>query len=242
MPGGPAGNNNNGKKAAAAGLGLLGLGALTSLQRPYGQSTTVPGTGKPGNSGPSRRKEQLVGQGGDLRATDPVMADAKKLNQQGGISLGKGGTGYLAQKGGKLVTVQAKGIGADDGIIGQAARKLGLTKDKDKALEAQRQDASRKNRELYLQGQGLTDPNVTGYQAKGAIRKGKETGLNIKSSYEYDQFDVVLEHLLDEGFADTNESALAIMANMSEEWREEILEAGRMHSASDQQASWYSQK
>ena len=28
---------------------------------------------------------------------------------------------------------------------------------------------------------------------------------------------------------------------MSEEWRESIVEAGRMHSASDQQASWHSQ-
>jgi hypothetical protein len=41
---------------------------------------------------------------------------------------------------------------------------------------------------------------------------------------ETDLFDAILEHLVAEGYADTNESALAIMANMSEEWREEILE------------------
>jgi hypothetical protein len=40
----------------------------------------------------------------------------------------------------------------------------------------------------------------------------------------YDIFDVILEHLVAEGYADTNENALVIMANMSEEWREEILE------------------
>jgi len=40
-----------------------------------------------------------------------------------------------------------------------------------------------------------------------------------------DLYDIVLEHLLDEGFADTEESATVIMANMSEDWREEILEA-----------------
>jgi hypothetical protein len=39
-----------------------------------------------------------------------------------------------------------------------------------------------------------------------------------------DLYDVVLEHLLDEGFADTEESATVIMANMSEEWRESIVE------------------
>jgi len=40
----------------------------------------------------------------------------------------------------------------------------------------------------------------------------------------YDTFDAILEHLVAEGYADTNESALAIMANMSEEWREGILD------------------
>ena len=39
----------------------------------------------------------------------------------------------------------------------------------------------------------------------------------------YDIFDAILEHLIAEGYADTNESALVIMANMSEEWREEII-------------------
>jgi len=37
-------------------------------------------------------------------------------------------------------------------------------------------------------------------------------------------FDVVLEHLLDKGYADTEEAAIKIMANMSEDWRNDILE------------------
>lgn len=41
-----------------------------------------------------------------------------------------------------------------------------------------------------------------------------------------DLYDVVLEHLLDEGFAETEEAATVIMANMSEEWRQEILDEG----------------
>ena len=40
----------------------------------------------------------------------------------------------------------------------------------------------------------------------------------------HDLFDTILEHLVSEGFADTNEAALAIMANMSEEWRQSIVE------------------
>jgi len=41
---------------------------------------------------------------------------------------------------------------------------------------------------------------------------------------EFDIFDTILEHLIAEGYADTNEAAIAIMANMSEEWRDDILE------------------
>jgi hypothetical protein len=41
---------------------------------------------------------------------------------------------------------------------------------------------------------------------------------------ETDLFDTILEHLVAEGYADTNEAALAIMANMSEEWRQSIVE------------------
>ena len=41
---------------------------------------------------------------------------------------------------------------------------------------------------------------------------------------ETDLFDYILEHLVAEGYADTNEAAIAIMANMSEEWRQSIVE------------------
>jgi hypothetical protein len=40
----------------------------------------------------------------------------------------------------------------------------------------------------------------------------------------YDLYDIILSHLVAEGYADTNESALVIMANMSEEWRQSIVE------------------
>ena len=39
-----------------------------------------------------------------------------------------------------------------------------------------------------------------------------------------DLYDIILSHLLDEGYADTQEAAEAIMVNMSEEWREDIME------------------
>ena len=53
--------------------------------------------------------------------------------------------------------------------------------------------------------------------AKGAGKLAKRLGEDV------DLYDVILEHLLGEGYADTEEAATVIMANMSEEWREEIL-------------------
>ena len=38
-----------------------------------------------------------------------------------------------------------------------------------------------------------------------------------------DLYDIILSHLLDEGYAETPEAAEAIMVNMSEEWRDSII-------------------
>ena len=48
--------------------------------------------------------------------------------------------------------------------------------------------------------------------------------MKAMSNEGYDLYDVILSHLLDEGYANTNENALVIMANMSEEWIESICE------------------
>jgi hypothetical protein len=48
-------------------------------------------------------------------------------------------------------------------------------------------------------------------------------GVNLAAGV--DIFDLVKGHLLDEGYAETEEGAMVIMVNMSEEWRKSILEA-----------------
>jgi hypothetical protein len=53
-----------------------------------------------------------------------------------------------------------------------------------------------------------------------------KTVKDVKESA--DLFDIILEHLVAEGYADTNKAALAIMANMSEEWKQSIVEADSM--------------
>lgn len=61
------------------------------------------------------------------------------------------------------------------------------------------------------------------------VGKGRKTPTKTSGSYspvkeETDLFDYILEYLVAEGYADTNENALVIMANMSEEWRRSIAE------------------
>jgi hypothetical protein len=65
----------------------------------------------------------------------------------------------------------------------------------------------RKNISKVVSGREM---NVT---APGVVKSG------------FDMFDVVLGHLINEGYADTYEAALTIMTNMSEDWKYSIVEA-----------------
>jgi len=53
------------------------------------------------------------------------------------------------------------------------------------------------------------------------VRKAKAMG---ELGEGVDLFDYLLEYLVAEGYADTNKAALAIMANMSEGWKQDIME------------------
>jgi len=76
---------------------------------------------------------------------------------------------------------------------------------------------------------GADEYGHTGYDGEGgggSLPKGKKLERQRKTgvSESFDLYDIILSHLLDEGYADTNEAAIAIMANMSEDWREDIVE------------------
>jgi hypothetical protein len=60
---------------------------------------------------------------------------------------------------------------------------------------------------------------------KAARKAGKEVKDSrvAQSDESYDYYDIILSHLLDEGYAETPEAAEVIMVNMSEDWRESIL-------------------
>ena len=73
------------------------------------------------------------------------------------------------------------------------------------------------------QGVGSSSGTTGRFQVGG----GQGYGISgIKLANSFDPFDIVMGYLLDEGYADTNEAAFAIMANMSEEWRQSIVEGG----------------
>ena len=68
-------------------------------------------------------------------------------------------------------------------------------------------------------------PEDVGSGNKAKRRAGKEvkdSRIAVSDSYDY-YYDIILSHLLDEGYAETPEAAEAIMVNMSEEWRDSII-------------------
>jgi len=74
------------------------------------------------------------------------------------------------------------------------------------------------------EGPGPKAPKRSGRSGRGAnTDRGSGNAAKRRMSEDFDLFDTILEHLVAEGYADTNEAALAIMVNMSEDWREDIL-------------------
>ena len=79
---------------------------------------------------------------------------------------------------------------------------------------------------LHGYGHKSDDPEVKAKQAargaqRGALTPNEKKKLNRE---QVDLYDIILSHLLDEGYADTEKAALAIMTNMSEEWIKSVYE------------------
>ena len=94
------------------------------------------------------------------------------------------------------------------------------------------------NPENRLKPNGKTTSNSTSSQSKqtssgetAAQRARRDPEFRrqmirdrMKTMESYDLYDVILEYLINEGYADTVENAESIMVNMSEDWRESIAE------------------
>ena len=96
-----------------------------------------------------------------------------------------------------------------------------------------RNEARARGQTGSVPGVGYVSPRperATYTDSAGVVRHHTGARMPKKEDQKesYDLFDYILEHLVAEGYADTNKAALAIMANMSEEWREDIVEGMTM--------------
>ena len=70
---------------------------------------------------------------------------------------------------------------------------------------------------------GVGPSGSTGRYQVGASRGYGISGIRLAD--HYDVYDIILTYLIDEGYAETPKAAEIIMVNMSEEWREDIIES-----------------
>jgi hypothetical protein len=92
-----------------------------------------------------------------------------------------------------------------------------------KAASTERK-AGVKNRLSPAAGKDNADKMQRDVKFFDKLTKKNKNVVGLVAKEEVDIFDAILEYLVAEGYADTNESALVIMANMSEEWRQSIVE------------------
>jgi len=76
-----------------------------------------------------------------------------------------------------------------------------------------REYGSRHAAEVTRVVKGAGEPQAVTYPRKGTKKES------------FDLYDLVLAHLIDEGYAETQEAATAIMANMSEGWVDAIVDS-----------------
>ena len=70
---------------------------------------------------------------------------------------------------------------------------------------------------------GQEHPLVRAYSPKKSKAKEAENRARGTQKEQVDIYDVILSHLLDEGYAETPESARAMLVHMSDEWIDSII-------------------
>jgi len=152
------------------------------------------------------------------RTNTPLTPSIRDQRRAAAGSSGQGST----PKGPKLYRQTARGVTTGDdpmAVIRSAATQTKpLPKPKPKPKPTSR--GSRGGGSSSLPNLGSPSGTTGRYQVGGSPSFGIS---GIRLADEYDLYDIILSHLLDEGYADTQQAAEAIMVNMSEEWRQSIL-------------------
>ena len=123
-------------------------------------------------------------------------------------------------------TVLKRNTGASGGVLGSLDKFA-----RDTAGKVGETIGKNRGQQTGIPGAGTVGGVLGSQQGKQTYdnlkdKAGKVLGGFLKQDYEPDNFDFILEYLVAEGYANTNEAAIAIMANMSEEWKKTIIENG----------------
>ena len=100
--------------------------------------------------------------------------------------------------------------------LGSQAKKMAqISTEKNKEANSRRRGVWSKHKTEVKRRTKYMDDNAKQQRERGY-------GSTTKKE-EVDIYDIILSHLLDEGYAETPEAARSIMLNMSEEWRDSII-------------------
>jgi len=119
----------------------------------------------------------------------------------------------------KIDKLKSKGDLESVGRAGQIRDKL-IKRSFSIQIPDKEEKLNRNKSEKYKRSKTVSDNTEKKKAFDNRLRRSD--GQGIRDSYDY--YDIILSHLLDEGYAETPEAAEAIMVNMSEEWRESIVE------------------
>ena len=153
-----------------------------------------------------------------IKGTAIRAVDAGKSALKTGAQVVKGTATRASDAVGRQVQGGIKNVNAATQAVGGAVQGAG------RAI-ANEVEVSRRS------GGGLAGPKIVGPKIVGtgprnfgspSLASQNQSKKPIMASFDY--FDVIKGHLIDEGYADTEHAALQIMANMSDEWFETIVE------------------
>jgi hypothetical protein len=146
-----------------------------------------------------KRRNERRARIAELQAQGRVMTSAKRTSQRANQR-------KQEQKAEKLEKLANAALDSTRGASKRSSRPMGSEEPKEKSK------APKANRRL---SSTVKDDRLSS--------KADEI-LRMMRSEESDLYDIILSHLLDEGYAETPEAAEVILENMSEEWVEGIVE------------------
>jgi hypothetical protein len=161
-----------------------------------------------------------------------VRADAKKARQKQ-VEKAKGQSGYGPDekfKDWKDRATPASKLKRKGGEEESVSQRMDREKPYGKRMTGPmaREYGSRHAAEVTRVVKGAGEPQAVTYPRKGREEEKSKSkpklSREIIRKEDFDLYDLLLHHLMNEGFAETPESAVAIMANMSEAWVDNIVD------------------